>query len=258
MATTSELKTRRSPRIRNEPSTTGPGSALDSLFASFANHVTKIRVRRGQPVPTGAEAGETALVVRSGVVTVQLTLPDTPRQISAILFPGDILLSEALPRHASAALVASNAAEVWRLRWPTLEQAMAADQKLARAVHDALVQQTARAQIHAAAIGQLTGEQRVATYMTEVGLRLGLATQGGTAFDLPLGRREVADYLGLNADTLSRIMSKLRQEGLFTNFDRSRVLVRDWIALTRLTPAAKALTDLYTSRGSKPPLAKSA
>jgi CRP/FNR family transcriptional regulator len=60
------------------------------------------------------------------------------------------------------------------------------------------------------------------------------------AFDLPFSRRDIAAYLGLNPDTLSRIMSRFRGV-LFSHTDRNRIVVRDFAALAARTPAAKSL-----------------
>ena len=48
--------------------------------------------------------------------------------------------------------------------------------------------------------------------LLQAACRLGTSTGGAIAFDMPLSRNEVAEYLALNADTLSRIMSRLVRE----------------------------------------------
>jgi CRP/FNR family transcriptional regulator, anaerobic regulatory protein len=67
-------------------------------------------------------------------------------------------------------------------------------------------------------------------------------------FDMPLSRTEIADYLGLNADTLSRTMSRLRSSGVLNHTKRNRAVLRDFRALAALSPAARALIDLHGER----------
>ena len=67
---------------------------------------------------------------------------------------------------------------------------------------------------------------------------------GAVGFEMPLNRTDMADYLGLNADTLSRTMSRLRASGVISHPERHRVVVRDFAALAALTPAARALMAL--------------
>ena len=70
---------------------------------------------------------------------------------------------------------------------------------------------------------------------------------GGVAFEMPLSRTDVADYLGLNTDTLSQHLS-LRSSGVLTHTDRNRAVVRDFRALATLSRGG-ALADLYYSIG---------
>ena len=69
------------------------------------------------------------------------------------------------------------------------------------------------------------------------------------AFDLPFNRKDIADYLGLNPDTLSRIMSRLKAAGLIAHSERNRAVVRDFPALAARSPAARSLIEI--SGGSR-------
>jgi CRP-like cAMP-binding protein len=108
----------------------------------------------------------------------------------------------------------------------------------------------ARRAIHIAAIGQFDCQQKVATFLLELALRTGTPSPGGSGvvFDMPLSRTEIADYLGLNADTLSRTMSRLRSSGVLNHTKRNRAVLRDFRALAALSPAARALIDLHGER----------
>ena len=64
----------------------------------------------------------------------------------------------------------------------------------------------------------------------------------------PFDRKEIAFYLGLNPDTLSRIMSRFKRAGLISQPERSRALVRDLSALAARSPAARSLTEIGRDR----------
>jgi CRP/FNR family transcriptional regulator len=70
---------------------------------------------------------------------------------------------------------------------------------------------------------------------------------------MPLSRTDMADYLGLNADTLSRTMSRLRASGLISHPERHRAVVRDFAALAALSPAAPSLMALHGAHAAKAP-----
>ena len=203
-----------------------------------------IRVRPGQDAGLSFEGGEVVLIVRSGVLTLNLALPGRPRQAVALYFPDDALCSRVAPNGANATLTAATHAELWRIRLGAFEELTARDPATARFFHQALAAQSARQALHSAALSQLNGEERVATFLAELALRAGIKPSGGTAFDVPLSRKELALYLGLNADTLSRIVSRFRSTGMIGRSERNRIVVRDVGELMRLTPAAGAIAEL--------------
>lgn len=204
-----------------------------------------VRTRRGQAIALTFDGGEAAFVVRSGILMLTVTLPEDLRQVVALYYPGDVLRSAFGPPAAASHLSAVSAGEVLRLRWSAFAGLVASDPEIGRYYADAVAAQTARQAIHMAAVGRLDCQQRVATFLTELALRTGMrAPCGGIDFAMPLSRSEMADYLGLNADTLSRTMSRLRGLGLVSHPERHRVLVRDLEALAALTPAAPSLRAL--------------
>ena len=149
---------------------------------------------------------------------LQVAVPSTPRQVVGFLLPGDVLRASAVPPHANASLISANAAELRRFRWSTIEDLAAADRSLARFLQDAAAARLARYALHTAVLGQFSSEQRVATVMTEFAMLTGTPSPaGGILIELPFRRNVLADYLGLNPDTLSRIVARLRRAGILGN-----------------------------------------
>jgi CRP/FNR family transcriptional regulator, anaerobic regulatory protein len=229
----------------------------EAVFGAFATQASRLRLRRGQTVALTLDGHEAAFMVRSGALMLDLALPGTMRQVIDLLLPGDVVRSSFAPQDANARLVSVSATEVWRIRWSTLKRLAGEDPALTLFLETALAAQMARHAIHVATIGRLSGEQRVATVLTELALRSGNPAQAGEiAFDLPFSRRDIADYLGLNPDTLSRIISNLRKAGILARSERSRTVVRDFPALAALSPAARSLAGLYGSERGAPPIAR--
>ena len=131
-----------------------------------------------------------------------------------------------------------------------MEDFAAADRGLARFLQDAAAARLARYALHTAVLGQFSSEQRVATVLTELAMLTGTPSPaGGIVIDMPFRRNDLADYLGLNnPDTLSRIVARLRRDGILGHSARSRALVRDFRALARLTPAARSLAEIHQHR----------
>jgi CRP-like cAMP-binding protein len=205
------------------------------------SHATPVRARRRQRLALANGASEAVYVVRSGVLGLEATPPDKHRHELALLYPGDIVRNASVPRLASVTLGALTPSETWRLPEAAFAQLLAGDATLAAHVQRQLAEQHARATLHATIVGTLNGEQRVASLLLELGLRFGEASPGGVTFEMPLSRADVADYLALNADTLSRITSRLRARGLLSQAQRSRIVLPDWEGLCTLSPVAGAL-----------------
>ena len=223
--------------------------ALDPALAKLAAHASKIRTRKGQSIGLTLDGHEAAYIVRAGALMLQVAAAATPRQVAAFLLPGDVLRGSAVPPHAEASLISANAAELWRFRWSAMEDFAAADRGLARFLQEAAAARLARYALHTAVLGQFSSEQRVATVLTELAMLTGTSSPaGGIVIDMPFRRNDLADYLGLNPDTLSRIVARLRRDGILGHSARSRALVRDFRALARLTPAARSLAEIHQHR----------
>ena len=225
------------------------GAALGAVPAAIGSQAAILRTRRGQTLALSFDGGETAFIVRSGVLTLQVTLPDSSRQIVAMLFPGDVFRSSFAPPHAEAALVAAGAGRGLADAACRARQARRDRSAITRYLEQAVASQLARQAIHAATLGQFDCEQRVATLFVELALRTGVSSASGVAFELPFNRKDIADYLGLNPDTLSRIMSRLKAAGLIGHSERNRAVVRDFPALAARSPAARSLLEI--SGGSR-------
>jgi CRP/FNR family transcriptional regulator len=240
----SSTKTRSESRASASALCSAAKAVAHAIPAAIGSQAAILRTRRGQTLALSFDGGETAFIVRSGVLTLQLTLPDSSRQIVAMLFPGDVFRSHFVPPHAEATLASAGAGEVWRMRLTALDKLAASDPAIARYLDQALASQLARQALHVATLGQFNCEQRVATLLIELALRTGVNAAGGVAFELPFNRKDIADYLGLNPDTLSRIMSRLKAAGVIGHSERNRAVVRDFPALAARSPAARSLLEI--------------
>jgi CRP/FNR family transcriptional regulator, anaerobic regulatory protein len=222
---------------------------LDPALAKLAAHASKIRTRKGQSIGLTLDGHEAAYIVRAGALMLQVAAAATPRQVAAFLLPGGVLRGSAVPPQAEASMISANVAELWRFRWSAMEEFAAADRGLARFLQEAAAARLARYALHTAVLGQFSCEQRVTTVLTELAMLTGTSSPaGGIVIDMPFRRNDLADYLVLNPDTLSRIVARLRRDGILGHTARSRALVRDFRALARLTPAARSLAEIHQHR----------
>jgi CRP/FNR family transcriptional regulator len=205
-------------------------------------HAVRIAARKRQRIAVAAEPDETLYVIRSGVFLVRASLPDGRQQVLSILYAGDCIRSATLPTLDGTEIAAATEnGEIWRLRWSAAKSLFDGDPDLARHVSDQLASLTARLALHNAIIAGLTGDERVAALMTELVLRVGKHTPAGIVFDMPLSRTDIAEHLALNADTVSRIVSRMRASGLIAVAGRNRLVCKSLEALARECPVAATI-----------------
>jgi CRP/FNR family nitrogen fixation transcriptional regulator len=149
----------------------------------------------------GEEAGCLYRVEFGGVRLYRL-LSDGRRQITAFHLPGEIFGFEAGDEHHffADAICATGLLVLPRPSVP------GADAAIATAALHCLV----RTQEHLLVVGRQNAAERVAAFLLDMAERQG----GLDQFDLPMSRADIGDYLGLTIETVSRIISKLRSEGV--------------------------------------------
>jgi CRP/FNR family nitrogen fixation transcriptional regulator len=155
------------------------------------------------------EPAEFIYKVVSGAVRSYKLLADGRRQIGAFHLPGDLFGLEAAGRHQLTA-EAIIETKVVLLKRRTLESLAMRDVHVAYALWTAAVDNLRCAESRMLLLGRKTALERVATFLVEMDDRGGKL---GT-IDLPMSRRDVADYLGLTLETVSRAISNLRAGGL--------------------------------------------
>jgi CRP/FNR family transcriptional regulator len=86
-------------------------------------------------------------------------------------------------------------------------------------------------------LGRKTAREKIASLLAIIARRVSGQKQriGAVQFDLPLTREEMADYLGLTLETVSRQMSALKRDGVIHLQEKRRILVPDLDALSNET-----------------------
>lgn len=220
-------------------------------LALLRPRATIVRARRDQQFSLTADQDEVVTIVRSGLLALRTALPGNRRQVLTLLFPRDIFRPSFVPPLPDVSLFAAAASEIWHIPSSTFMALANGDSGLGRALHRQIAEQQSRANLHIAALGNLNGEERVASFLIELTLRFGSVSSDGISFQIPLTRIDIADYLALNADTLSRIMSRLKTRGVVLQKGRGRALVPNGKALRDLSPLADALVSLLGGTSSK-------
>jgi CRP/FNR family nitrogen fixation transcriptional regulator len=162
--------------------------------------------RNGEIFAEGETAGYVYKVV-SGVVRVSKLLPDGRRQISAFHLPGDMFGFEIEDIHHDSA-EAVVPAKVVAFKWQGLLGASAST-NLVRELLTRTMIGLRHTQDHLLLLGRKNALERLAAFLLEMANRSG-STE---VLDLAMPRHDIADYLGLTLETVSRMFAELKELG---------------------------------------------
>lgn len=140
-----------------------------------------------------------------GTVRVVRGLVDGRRHVSEFVFPGQFFGIEPGP-HRPFSAEAVEASTVLAYPIEAIEQRMAQDHLARRTVRNLLAERLSAAQERAVALGSLNAGERVASFLAAMASR----HHTGRLAELPMGRADIADHLGLTVETLSRLLTALK------------------------------------------------
>lgn len=195
------------------------------------------RPRRGQIIDIAEASARTIWLVESGCVLVQQRLRTDVRQVLAVLLAGDALDAAWTASVPGLELMATTETQLVRTLAPapadaTTDRERAAETARVELLHRLLA---CLAQ-HITCLGRLAGEERIAVFLTGLVRRHTVPEALARPPTLPLSRRDVADCLALNPDTVSRILSQLRRQRVLSQPSRNEIVIKNWDALVRMSP----------------------
>ena len=171
--------------------------------------LSEFKYRRGAEIFGEAEPAEYVYQVIDGAVRSYKLLSDGRRQIGAFHLVGDIfgLENGGMHRFTAEAIVETTVRLVRRV---SLAHVAETDATVARDLLNMTANNLQHAENHMLLLGRKTSLERVAAFLLEMDSRL---TAAGV-MALPMCRRDIADYLGLTLETVSRALSVLHDKGV--------------------------------------------
>ena len=183
---------------------------------------------RGQEVVQADMAGSWYRVVAGAAIKFTL-LPDGRRQILDFLLPGDFFGFNAENEHSLSVDAATEGTVVARYPRHRMEHMADNDPQVARLIREIASETISRLQVRALMLGQKSAAEKVACFLVAMAER----SSGITAetIDLPMSRHDIADYLAISVETVSRAMTGLKHSGAIELPSARRVRILDPDAL---------------------------
>jgi CRP/FNR family transcriptional regulator, nitrogen fixation regulation protein len=174
------------------------------------------------------EPAEYLYKVISGTVRTYKVLSDGRRQIGAFYLPGDVFGFETGTEHAFSAEAIINT-RVLLIKRSAVTALAARDYAVALQLLNLSARELRRAQNHIMLLIK-TAQERVAAFLLEMADRV----QGRNEVDLPMSRQDIADYLGLTIETVSRTLTHLESTAAIALPTSRHVVLRNRAALRLL------------------------
>ncbi|HEV2100570.1 MAG TPA: helix-turn-helix domain-containing protein [Stellaceae bacterium] len=164
--------------------------------------------------------------VVAGTVRISKLLADGRRHIAEFCFSGDCFGFDNASRRVFAAEAVGEAVV---MRYPRRATDRLIDEcpELARRQCEMTLRDLAHAQTRMLLLGRMTAAERVASFLLEMFDR----RDARRSLDLPMSRNDIADYLGLTIETVCRVLSAFRREGIIAIPTPQRIELRERAAL---------------------------
>ena len=167
--------------------------------------------------------------VLEGVMRVYRIMPDGRRAIMGFIHPGDVLGVSFRDRYLFTA-EAVTTVKVRRFARGRFFAMINESPALRPQLFAILCDEMSAAQDQLLLLGRKTAEERVVSFLLAVHRK----TNGGHEIELPMSRQDMADYLGLTIETVSRMMTSLSRRGLIASHGRHSVTLRKLSALREI------------------------
>src|SRR6187401_960187 len=222
---TTNFSRTQTPALGNPPR---PAPAQHSLNGTLDAMGAPMSFSRNSEIYGANEPAEFLYKLVSGAVRTSKILSDGRRQIGEFYLPGDIFGLEVGSEHAFSAEAIADA-KVIVIKRSVVEAIAARDNDVARQLWATTGRELQRMQEHILLLIK-TAQERVAGFLLEMAERI----KSTTEVELPMSRQDIADYLGLTIETVSRTLTILENNSAIALPSSRRIVLRNHAALRRL------------------------
>ena len=164
--------------------------------------------------------------VVEGVVSIYAITPDGRRQVISFCYPGTLLGFG----HAESYLYNAEAISPVTLRsYPAgaLERLATERPDLSQSLMSFMIAELTAARDQMLTLGRKSAPERIASFLLDLSRHNADCGEDPDTLELPMTRSDIADYLGLTIETVSRNFTKLRSEGVIDLRQTATVQIRD-------------------------------
>lgn len=200
------------------------GVLESAALRDFKQTGITVHYKAGETVVFEADVAASVYSLTRGLLRLSKLLPDGRRQIAGFLFPGDFLGITMEEEHAftAEAVAPSTLCRFPRARF---DEFVAAHPSLESRLYAVAAHELAAARQQLVLLGRKTATERVASFLLMLAGRCG--RQQPEDMLLPMSRADIADYLGLRIETVSRELTGLKTSRIIRLTGRQSLQIVD-------------------------------
>ncbi len=214
------------------------GFAASNLVASnisaWTTHVSLLR----STIIENKLANDSVFIVSSGIMGLQHVLSDGRRSISLLYRSGDVIDLRHCKKTTGSSLVALSTANICQLAGTDYDAMINDSPKKRNLFLSNSRNQLDRVTRHCVDLGKKSAAEKFSSFLLECRNRQKIDNDRNP-IDLMLNRIDIADYLGLRQETLSRVVAKLERSGLIGISDDNQFGILDMTKLRQIADGAK-------------------
>jgi len=205
-------------------------TSVESNCNKLTTHSTMLK--HNQHLYFSGDKLEAVYIVKSGSFKSYLVNHKGDEQIIDFQLPGHILGLDALPLHqCQSSVVALETSSVCAVHVSKFEQMI--DLLVPDWLVDLMFGKLAHQQRNLSALGKKNAKRRIAAFIVELSENYQELGYSGKEFKLNMSRQDIGNYLGLASETISRIFTRMQNEGLL-KLDRKDIRIVDFDNLNQL------------------------
>ncbi len=175
----------------------------------------RVHLHKGDTLYRHGEPLNAIFSVRFGTLKTEHSLLDGRAQIIGFHMPGEILGLDGIGEHQyQANAIALEDSEVCIIRFSEFETLASQIPSLQHQFHRILSRELTQDQRHLLSLGTLRAEERLAGFLINLSQRYAARGYEFTEFDLKMSREDIGSYLGIQIETVSRMLSRFTESGL--------------------------------------------
>jgi len=191
------------------------GLTADEMKQVDALIVTRTTLKKYEALYRAGEPFHALYAIRIGSLKTSMRAEDGREQVAGYHMPGEIIGLDGIgtDRHGTEAMALEDS-EVCVLPFVSVEDLARSVPALQHNLHKVISNEVARDQGVMLLLGSMRAEERIAVFLLNLVDRYRCRGNSAGEYVLRMTREEIGSYLGLKAETVSRLFSRLQEEGL--------------------------------------------